>query len=95
MCLGVPGRLLHADGVRGRVDLGGVERDVDLSILADEQPRTGDWVLVHLGFAMSRLTPAEATDQLDALLGMRVDGGLEPPDEILAAWGLADQGTRR
>jgi hypothetical protein len=40
---------------------------------------------------MSRLSSAEAAGQLDALLGMRADGSLEEPDEILASWGLAER----
>lgn len=64
MCLAVPGRvesLRDADGTRfGRVDFGGVTRDVCLEFVPDAAP--GDWVLVHVGFALSRLDETMALD---------------------------------
>jgi hydrogenase expression/formation protein HypC len=62
MCLGVPGLLLsreQEDGLSmGRVDFGGVSRKVCLEHVADVVP--GDYVLVHVGFALSRIDAAEA-----------------------------------
>lgn len=64
MCLAVPGRvesLRTSEGTRfGRVDFGGVARDVCLEFVPDAAP--GDWVLVHVGFALSRLDEASALD---------------------------------
>jgi len=69
MCLGIPAQLVagetgHQDLVMAAV--GGVPRPVNVGLL-DERPGIGDWVLVHMGFALSAMTPAEAQDALDAL----------------------------
>ena len=62
MCLAIPGKILdfHEDrGVRmSRVDFGGVTREACLAYLPDAQP--GDYVLVHAGFAISKIDPDEA-----------------------------------
>ena len=58
MCLGIPARI--TDGDTGHpdlatVDMGGVTRVVNIGLL-DEPPRPGDWILVHMGFALSTMT---------------------------------------
>jgi hydrogenase expression/formation protein HypC len=83
MCLGIPGRVLDLrdDGgmLMGTVDFGGVRRDVCLAYVADEV-RPGDYVIVHVGFALSRVDEVEArrtfellreASQLDELDWMR------------------------
>jgi hydrogenase expression/formation protein HypC len=69
VCLSVPGRLvelLPSEELRmGKVDFGGVARKVCLEHVPEAQP--GDWVLVHVGFALSRLDEAEA-ERVFALL---------------------------
>ena len=69
MCIGVPGQIRTIDG-----DVCGIQRVVDLTLVGscDEngQPRVGQWVLVHVGFAMSVINEAEARDTLDALQNM-------------------------
>ncbi len=78
MCLGIPGRVVAiTDAARklGMVDVAGVQREVNLVCIVDETHRiedcVGDWVLVHVGFAMSRIDEqeAEATLALLAELG--------------------------
>jgi len=69
MCLGIPARLVggetgHPD--LAMADMGGVQRTINVALLEDP-PRTGDWVLVHMGFALSAMTPDEARDALAAL----------------------------
>ena len=69
MCLGIPAQLV--DGETGHpdlamVDMGGVQRMINIALLEDP-PRAGDWVLVHMGFALSAMTPEEARDGLAAL----------------------------
>jgi len=69
MCLGIPARLVagetgHPDLVMAEV--GGVPRTVNVGLL-DERPGPGDWILVHMGFALNVMTPAEAADALAAL----------------------------
>jgi len=53
------------------VDVAGVRRYVDTALLADDPARVGDWVLIHVGFAMSKVSEADALDQIQtlALLG--------------------------
>jgi hydrogenase expression/formation protein HypC len=81
VCLGVPGRVVDVadeDGVRmGRVDFGGVARKVCLAHVPDVQP--GEYVLVHVGFALTRLDEAEARRVFELLaeLGQLEDVGTE------------------
>jgi len=63
MCLAVPGRVTSVSGEdpvlrTGRVDFGGVEKQVSLAFVPEA--REGDYVLVHVGFAISRVDEAEA-----------------------------------
>jgi hydrogenase expression/formation protein HypC len=79
MCLGIPARLVAGD--TGHPDLvmaevGGVPRPVNIGLL-DERPGPGDWILVHMGFALSVMTAAEAQDALDALGAEREAAGRE------------------
>ena len=69
MCLGIPAQLVagetgHQDLVMAAV--GGVPRPVNIGLL-EERPGIGDWILIHMGFALSVMTAAEAQDALDAL----------------------------
>jgi hydrogenase expression/formation protein HypC len=69
MCLGVPGRIVSADddeGLRmGTVDFGGVARRICLAYVPEAE--LGDYVVVHAGFAISRVDAAEAAATLAAL----------------------------
>ena len=63
MCLAIPGRLIEIDpgegfDRRGLVDYGGVRQRVSLAFLPDAAP--GDYLLVHVGYAMTRLDPTAA-----------------------------------
>lgn len=49
------------------VDVMGVRRKVDLGLLQDEAPASGDWVLIHVGFAMSKISEVEAAEQMRTL----------------------------
>jgi len=49
------------------VDVLGVRRTVDLGLLQEDPPTRGDWVLIHVGFAMSKISEADAEDQLRML----------------------------
>jgi len=66
MCLGIPGRVEHrfeADGaLMGTVDFGGVRKDVCLAYVPDLQ--VGDWTIVHVGFALTRLDEESAQETL-------------------------------
>ena len=74
MCLGIPGRIVKIDDVAKKlatVDVSGVRRQVNVAcIVNDEHPIAscvGDWVLIHVGFAMSRINEAEAALTLQIL----------------------------
>jgi hydrogenase expression/formation protein HypC len=70
MCLGIPGRIieLHRDGelAMGMVDFGGVRRDVCLAYVQDEV-EIGEYVIVHVGFAISKVDEAEAKRTFEVL----------------------------
>jgi hydrogenase expression/formation protein HypC len=82
MCLGIPGQVVEVsddDGVRmGKVSFGGVSRRVCLDHVRDAA--IGDWVLVHVGFALSRLDQEEAARTLALLaeLAEEMPGDMEP-----------------
>ncbi len=74
MCLGIPGQIveiLDANDRLAKVDVAGVRRTVNIACIVDaEHPPeacVGDWVLVHVGFAMSRIDEAEAHKTLELL----------------------------
>lgn len=70
MCLGVPAEVVEiADPAvpRARVAISGVERVVSTDLLLDEPVTVGDWVLVHVGFALSRIDADEAAATLDQI----------------------------
>lgn len=74
MCLGIPGRIVKIDDDAKRlatVDVGGVKRQVNIAcIVSEDRPAercVGDWVLVHVGFAMSRIDEKEAAETLKIL----------------------------
>ena len=65
MCLAVPMQLLEVEGEHGLVEMGGIRRKVNLSFVEDAQP--GDYVVVHTGFAITRMDEAEAAETLRLL----------------------------
>jgi len=70
MCLAIPGRIveLASGGLTSAVvDVCGVRRRVELGLLEDDPPRPGDWVLIHVGFAMSKISEEDAIDQMRML----------------------------
>jgi hydrogenase expression/formation protein HypC len=92
MCLGIPAQLVAGD--TGHPDLvmaevGGVPRPVNVGLL-DERPGPGDWILVHMGFALSVMTAAEAQDALDAL-GAEREAADREADALQAAMDAAAQ----
>jgi len=74
MCIGVPGHIRAINGNQAKVEVCGILRDVDLTLVGttDEHgnSRLDQWVLVHVGFAMSVINEAEARDTLEALQNM-------------------------
>jgi hydrogenase expression/formation protein HypC len=70
VCLTIPGKIVAIDSQSthlATVDVVGVRRKVDLGLLQDSPPVPGDWVLIHVGFAMSKISEADAADQMNTL----------------------------
>ncbi len=84
MCLGIPGRILEVVDEHNqiaKVDVSGVRRNVNVGLLAFEGEIVGpgDWVLIHVGFAIARIDEAEAAATLSLLEGLG-----EPYEQELA-----------
>ena len=81
MCLAIPGKLIaverEADIIMGKVDFGGTSRRVCLDHVPEAQ--LGDYVLVHVGFALSRIDEAEAKRVFEFLEEMDQLGELKAP----------------
>jgi hydrogenase expression/formation protein HypC len=70
MCLGIPGQIVElavGNEHLARVDVAGVRRTINVGLLEDEDLATGDWVLIHVGFAMARIDEEEARQAMDGL----------------------------
>jgi hydrogenase expression/formation protein HypC len=70
MCLGIPGEVVEILADRpdlASVDVSGVRRAINIGLLEGESLEPGDWVLIHVGFAMSKMDEAEAKAALDFL----------------------------
>ena len=76
MCLGIPGQVVEivdAEQSLAKVDVNGVRRNISIRLLADDNLQVGDWVLVHVGFAMAKIDEHEAKLTLDQLQKMVTD----------------------
>ena len=70
MCLAIPGKIVEivdVDNSIAKVDVGGVKRNINIGMLGKEEARVGDYVLIHVGFAMSKVDEKEAEDTLRIL----------------------------
>lgn len=73
MCLGIPGQIVEIiddTWQNAKVDVSGVKRTVSIALLAGENVQPGDWVLIHVGFAMSKIDENEARETLQLLQTM-------------------------
>jgi hydrogenase expression/formation protein HypC len=90
MCLAIPGKIIElaADNpASALVDVVGMRRRVDLGLLEDDKPVPGDWVLIHVGFAMSKISEAAAIDQMRTL---EMLGESEAAVEEVRGYGLGE-----
>lgn len=91
MCLAIPGKILELNPenpMLALVEVVGVRRNVDLGLLQDEPPVPGDWVLIHVGFAMSKISTADAEDQLRTLTML---GEVEAAMQEVRGYGLENE----
>lgn len=83
MCLGIPGEVIEFlpdQPDLAKVDVSGVKRVINVGLLAEEAVEPGDWVLIHVGFALSKIDEAEAAAALQFLEGI----GQAYEDELAA-----------
>jgi hydrogenase expression/formation protein HypC len=83
MCLGIPGEVVELMDDRpdlAKVDVSGVRRAINIGLLEDQKVEPGDWVLIHVGFALSKIDEDEAKAALDFLEGI----GQAYADELAA-----------
>jgi hydrogenase expression/formation protein HypC len=93
MCLAIPAKvveLFEDERSRALVDVAGVRRHIDTGLLVDDPPRTGDWVLVHVGFAMSKISEQQALDQIQTLTML---GESDAAMEEVRGYGLEEIGA--
>jgi hydrogenase expression/formation protein HypC len=107
MCLAIPGQIVELfpdQPNTALIDVVGVRRKVDLGLLQDNLPVRGDWVLIHVGFAMSKISEEEALDQMRTLRALgeaeaamqEVQGyGLENAENPEAAEAAVDSGLAK
>ncbi|GAA2004288.1 HypC/HybG/HupF family hydrogenase formation chaperone [Nocardiopsis rhodophaea] len=90
MCLGIPGEVIELNTEQpdlAKVNVSGVRRSINIGLLEDEEVGPGDWILIHVGFALSKIDEREAEaalnflktigkdyeDELDALRRSRIE----------------------
>ncbi len=83
MCLGIPMQIVEIDGYNARCTAKGVMRDVSLFMLQDEPVAVDDFVMVHVGYALQKMTEQEARSTWELLDEMLVSqaGGEDQPAE--------------
>lgn len=91
MCLAIPGKIVSivADHPNlAVVEVIGVRRKVDLGLLKENPPVIGDWVLIHVGFAMSKISEEDAEDQMRTL---RMLGEAEAALQEVEGYGVEER----
>jgi hydrogenase expression/formation protein HypC len=86
MCLGIPGRVVAmVEGYGNQlalVDVLGAQRQINIGMLEDQELASGDWIVIHMGFAMERIDAAGAEE---ALAGLEMMGRPRDDDPALGA----------
>ena len=70
MCLAIPGQIVEivdADQRIAKAEISGVRRNINVGLLNDEEARVGNWVLIHVGFALSCIDEKEARETYELL----------------------------
>jgi hydrogenase expression/formation protein HypC len=95
MCLAIPGKIVSLvpdEPHLGVVEVTGVRRRVDLGLLIEDPPKVGDWVLIHVGFAMSKISERDAVEQMQLLT---ILGEGEAAMDEIRGYGMHDAGELR
>ena len=93
MCLAIPGQIVELfpdQPTAAMIEVAGVRRRIDLGLLQDNLPLRGEWVLIHVGFAMSKISEEEAIDQMRTL---RMLGEVESAMQEIEGYGLEKSGN--
>jgi hydrogenase expression/formation protein HypC len=91
MCLAIPAKIVELfpeEPNLALVEVAGVRRRVDLGLLEENQPAKGDWVLIHVEFAMSKISEQDALDQMNALAML---GEAEAALQEIRGYGLVQE----
>jgi hydrogenase expression/formation protein HypC len=75
MCLGIPGTIVEIDVDNpdlAKVDVSGVRRMINIGLLENEIIEPGDWILIHVGFALSKIDEEEAASAMAFLEGIGI-----------------------
>lgn len=72
MCLGIPAKVIEVKGDIGRVEIGGIRRPINLSLVDDI--KRGDYIIVHAGFAITKMDEKEAEETLKLLKKVSDEG---------------------
>jgi hydrogenase expression/formation protein HypC len=95
MCLAIPGQIVElvpGTTTGAIVSVVGVRRRIDYGLLLDDPPVPGDWVLIHVGFAMSKISEADAKEQMEMLTKL---GEEQAALEEISGYGLGDHDDGR
>ena len=71
MCLAVPAQIISLDGMTAVAEMSGIKKEIDVTLTPEVAP--GDWVVVHVGYALQRIDAQKALETLEA---MRIAGSL-------------------
>ena len=85
MCLGIPMKILKIDQFMARCEAKGIERDVSLFMLQDEPAKVGDYVVVHIGYAIEKMSKVEALTAwqiYDEMLALEEQAQTNIPEKI-------------
>ena len=89
MCLAIPGKIVEIVDVENRiakVEVGGVKRNINIGMLPENETHVGDYVLIHVGFAMSKISEQGAEEQMRML---RMLGEDQAAMEEVRGYGLS------
>jgi hydrogenase expression/formation protein HypC len=86
MCLGIPGRIVSIldgnEGLLALVDVLGAQRPINLGMLEDPNLSPGDWIVIHMGFALERIDEVGARNALSGLRMMGSGGENDAKDAV-------------
>jgi hydrogenase expression/formation protein HypC len=79
MCLAIPAKITRIDGVMATVEVGGVHKEISLTLV--DEVAVGDYVIVHVGYALNRIDPEEAEQTLELFREVARRSGIPWPEQ--------------